>query len=99
MLESIDEKINILLPKRKKERNILPLRDPVNTELFDIFIAAAGSTAKYKQDLKCTILFHTFQERCKIGRNGPIKIENNFCCQSRNSNIAISGLYFSFLPT
>ena len=53
MLESMDEKLNILLPKRKKERNILPLRDPVNTELFDIFIAAAGSTAKYKQDFKC----------------------------------------------
>lgn len=66
MLESLDEKINILLPKRKKERTILPLRDPVNTELFEIFIAAAGSTAKYKKDLKCaqlriayTILFHT----------------------------------------
>ena len=69
MLESMDEKLNILLLKRKKERNILPLRDPVNTvntELFEIFIAAAGSTAKYKQDLKCaqlkiayTILFYT----------------------------------------
>ena len=66
MLESMDEKLNILLPKRKKERNILPLRDPVNNELFDIFIAAAGTTAKYKQDLKCaqlriayTILFFT----------------------------------------
>ena len=66
MLESMDEKLNILLPKRKKERNILPLRDPVSAELFDIFITAAGSTAKYKQDLKCaqlriayTILFYT----------------------------------------
>ena len=66
MLESIDEKLNILLPKRKKERNILPLRDPVSTELFDVFIASAGSTAKYKQDLRCaqlliayTILFYT----------------------------------------
>jgi integrase len=66
MLESMDDKLNILLPKRKKERTILPLRDPVNTELFDIFIAAAGSTAKYKNDLKCaqlrivyTILYYT----------------------------------------
>ena len=66
MLESMDEKLNILLPKRKKERNILPLRDPVNNELFDIFIAAAGTAAKYKQNLKCaqlriayTILFFT----------------------------------------
>lgn len=64
MLESMDEKLNILLPKRKKERNILPLRDPVSAELFDIFITAAGGTAKYKQDLKSaqfayTILFYT----------------------------------------
>jgi hypothetical protein len=65
MLESIDEKINMLLPKRKKDRNTLPLRDPVNTELFNVFLNAAGSTAKYKQDLKCaqlriayTILFY-----------------------------------------
>ena len=66
MLESLDEKINLLLPKKKKEPFILPLRDPVNTELFDVFRAAAGSQSKYKQDLKCaqltiayTILFYT----------------------------------------
>lgn len=66
MLESMDEKINLLLPKKKKERIILPLRDPVSTELFDVFRTAAGSQSKYKQDLKCaqliiayTILFYT----------------------------------------
>ena len=66
MLESMDEKINILLPKRKKERTILPLRDPLNTDLFQVYFTAAGSTAKYKQDLKCaqlkvaySILFYT----------------------------------------
>ena len=66
MLESMDEKINLLLPQKKKERVILPLRDPVNTELFDLFRAAAGSQSKYKQDLKSaqltvayTILFYT----------------------------------------
>ena len=66
MLESLDEKINLLLPKKKKESFILPLRDPVNTELFYVFRAAAGSQSKYKQDLKCaqlttayTILFYT----------------------------------------
>ena len=65
MLESMDEKLNILLPKRKKDRNTLPLRDPVNTELFKVFLNTAGSMAKYKQDLKCaqlkiayTILFY-----------------------------------------
>ena len=66
MIESIDEKINILLPQKKKERFILPLRDPINTELFEVFRAAAGSQSKYKQDLKWaqltiayTILFYT----------------------------------------
>ncbi len=65
MLESMDEKLNILLPKQRKKRTILPLRDPVYTELFQIFLNAAGSTAKYKQNLKCaqlkiayTILFY-----------------------------------------
>jgi integrase/recombinase XerD len=66
MLESLDEKVNLLLPQKKKERCILPLRDPLNTELFDVFRAAAGSQSRYKQDLKCsqltiayTILFYT----------------------------------------
>lgn len=48
MLESMDEKINILLPKKRKQRQTLPLRDPVYTELFEVFVAAAGSNAKYK---------------------------------------------------
>ena len=65
MLEVMDEKLNLLLPKSKKDRNTLPLRDPVNTELFQVFLNAAGSTYKYKQDLKSaqlriayTILFY-----------------------------------------
>ena len=65
MLESMDEKLNLLLPKQKKARTILPLRDPVYTELFEVFMNAAGSTSKYKQDLRCaqlkvayTILFY-----------------------------------------
>jgi len=60
MLESMDEKINLLLPKKKKERGILPLRDLVNTELFGLFRAAAGSQSKYKQDLKSTQLKVTY---------------------------------------
>ena len=79
MLDSMDQKLNLLLPQKRKERSILPLRDPINTELFDVFRAAAGSQCKYKQDLKCaqltiayTILFYaglrvneirTFQEK------------------------------------
>lgn len=66
MLESMDNKINMLLPKSKRDRVTLPLRDPINTDLFRIFFAAAGINARYKQDLKCaqlkiayTILFYT----------------------------------------
>ena len=65
MLENMDDKLNLLLPKRRKDRNTLPLRDPVYTKLFKVFINAAGSTSKYNQDLRCaqlkiayTILFH-----------------------------------------
>lgn len=29
MLESMDDKLNILLPKKRKERHTLPLRDSV----------------------------------------------------------------------
>jgi len=65
MLEIMDDKLNVLLPKRKKKPNTLPLRDPVHTELLKVFLNAAGSNSKYKQDLKCaqlriayTILFH-----------------------------------------
>ena len=56
MLESMDDKLNILLPKKRKEHQTLPLRDPVYTELFEVFLTAAGSGAKYKQDLKCAQL-------------------------------------------
>lgn len=68
MLESMNEKINILLPnpKRKRKRNVLPLRDTINTDLFEIFRTSARSNSKYKQDLKIaqltiayTILFFT----------------------------------------
>jgi len=65
MLEAMDDKLNQLLPKPKHRKKTLPLRDPVYNELFDVFRAAAGSQAKYKQDLRCaqlqiayTILFY-----------------------------------------
>jgi hypothetical protein len=65
MLESMDDKLNELLPKKKKKRETLPLRDSVYTELFDVFVTAAGSSVKYKKDLKSaqlkiayTILFY-----------------------------------------
>ena len=36
MLETMDDKLNQLLPKRKKERTPLPLRDTLYNELFQI---------------------------------------------------------------
>ena len=56
MLETMDDKLNQLLPKRKKERTTLPLRDPLYNELFEVFLNAAGSNSKYKQDLRCAQL-------------------------------------------
>jgi len=59
-------KIDQLLPKEKKQREIQPLRDPVNVDLLPLFLANAGSESKYKRDLKSsqlvvayTILYHT----------------------------------------
>jgi hypothetical protein len=50
MLKVMDEKLNKLLSKQKTK---LPLRDPLNSELFEVFRTVAGSKAKYKLDLKC----------------------------------------------
>jgi integrase/recombinase XerD len=64
--ESVHQKLDILLPKKKKNREILKLRDPVTYDLFPIFLVHAGMSFKYQKDLKhsqlriCyTILFHT----------------------------------------
>ena len=66
MLESMDDKLNKLLPKSKSVKQSLPLRDPINKELFKVFLNAAGSNLKYKKELKSaqlrvayTILFYT----------------------------------------
>ena len=89
MLESLDKKVNLLLPPKKNERSIRPLRDTINTELFDVFRATAGIQSKYKQDLKCaqltiayTILFYTglrvneirlFHEKARCDQNFTIQ--------------------------
>lgn len=36
----------------RSKKTKLPLRDPLHSELFEVFRTAAGSKAKYKQDLK-----------------------------------------------
>lgn len=65
-LDKLHLKIDQLLPKDKKERNIQPLRDPVGSDLLPLFLANAGSEAIYQSDLKSsqlviayTILYHT----------------------------------------
>lgn len=65
-LDELHFKIDQLLPKDKKQRNIQPLRDPVYNGLFPLFLANAGSEAIYQRDLKSsqlviayTILYHT----------------------------------------
>lgn len=65
-LDELHFKIDQLLPKDKKQRNIQPLRDPVDNDLFPLFLANAGSEAIYQRDLKSsqlviayTILYHT----------------------------------------
>lgn len=65
MLEVMDDKLNKLIPKRKTNKATLPLRDPLDSDLLPIYMAGAGSQAKYKQDLRSaqlqiayTILFY-----------------------------------------
>ena len=64
-MEILNKKIDILLPKNKKQREIKPLRDPIDINLFPIFFNNAGNSSKYTKDLKraqlritYTILYH-----------------------------------------
>ena len=65
-LNEVHLKIDKLLPKDKKQRSLQPLRDPVDNDLLTLFLANAGSEARYQTDLKYsqlvityTILYHT----------------------------------------
>lgn len=42
-LADLHNKVNILLPKSKIDRDILPLRDPLDLSLFPLFFTNAGS--------------------------------------------------------
>lgn len=75
--------LNRLLPKPKKAKFTLPLRDPINTKLFKIFLGAAGNNVKYNKDLKCaqliiayTILYHTGFKTNKIRQITKEQIED-----------------------
>ena len=51
-MEILNQKIDRLLPKVKKDRQTQPLRDPVDNNLFPIFKANAGSKYQRQKDLK-----------------------------------------------
>jgi integrase/transposase InsO family protein len=64
-MEVLNQKLDLLLPKIKKERQVQPLRDPVDRNLFPIFVTNAGNSAQRKKDLRraqlritYTILYH-----------------------------------------
>ena len=43
----VDSKVDQLLPKPKKDRNVQKLRDPIDQELFPIFLRNARSGYAY----------------------------------------------------
>lgn len=64
-IKALNKKIDLLLPKVKKERQVELLRDPINEKLLPIFLINAGSYCKRKKDLTraqlritYTILYH-----------------------------------------
>src|SRR6056300_870886 len=52
-LESMDNKLNGLLPKSKSTKSTLLLRDAITKELFDVFVKAGGTHSKYQIELRC----------------------------------------------
>lgn len=42
MLEFLNQKVNLLVPKQRRKREVLPLRDPVYTELLQVFFFNAA---------------------------------------------------------
>lgn len=65
-LYKLHEKVDKLLTKSIKNREVLPLSDPVDHNLFPIFFINAGSQCKRQPDLKqaqlmvaYTLLYHT----------------------------------------
>jgi integrase/recombinase XerD len=65
-LDELHKKVDKLLPKDKTNREVLPLRDPIDRNLFPLFFTNAGSQSKRQPDLKqaqlrvaYTLLYHT----------------------------------------
>ena len=65
-LEELHKKVDTLLTKNKVNREILPLRDPIDINLFPLFFTNAGTKCQRQKDLKqaqlrvaYTLLYHT----------------------------------------
>lgn len=65
-LEELHKKVDTLLTKNKVNREILPLRDPIDLNLFPLFFTNAGTQYQRQKDLKqaqlrvaYTLLYHT----------------------------------------
>lgn len=65
-LDEINSKVDRLLPKSKKKREVQALRNPMDRNLFPLFIQNSGNKFIYKKDLKqaqmniaYTILYYT----------------------------------------
>ena len=50
-MKALNKKIDMLLPKAKKERQVELLRDPIDDSLLPIFLTNAGSYCQRKKDL------------------------------------------------
>ena len=51
-LNQLHSKVDQLLTKEKKHKRVLPLRDPIDMNLFPVFLANAGNQAKRQKDLR-----------------------------------------------
>ena len=51
-LDSLHEKVDILLPKKKRIREVRQLRDPLERNLFALFMGNAGNVYKQKHEIK-----------------------------------------------
>ena len=82
-LEQLHKKVDALLTKNKVNREILPLRDPIDFNLFPIFFANAGNHYQRQKDLKqaqlrvaYTLLYHTGLRINEIGQITKNQIED-----------------------
>jgi len=82
-LEELHKKVDTLLTKNKVNREILPLRDPIDINLFPLFFANAGTQYQRQKDLKqaqlhitYTLLYHTGFRVNEIHQITKEQIEN-----------------------